>query len=86
VAAELRWSGWASTSPAFGREDWGGEALSKRGGQWGHDGAYRGAGVTMVRRHKDSVAAAVRLASADTRPRKERRGRQIARARAREGG
>jgi hypothetical protein len=40
----------------------------------------------MVRPCEDGMAAAVWLDGVDTRPRKERRGRWIARARAREGG
>jgi hypothetical protein len=40
----------------------------------------------MVRRREDGVAAVVRLAGADMRPRKERRGRRIPRACTHEGG
>jgi hypothetical protein len=40
----------------------------------------------MVRQHEDDAAVAVWSAGVDTRLRKERRGRRIARARAREGG
>jgi hypothetical protein len=47
AAAELRWLGRASTSPATGRGDEGGEAWSKRGGRWGHNSAHRG-GETMT--------------------------------------
>jgi hypothetical protein len=43
-------------------------------------------GGTLVLWREDGVAVAVRLAGANTRPRKEKRGRWITQARAREGG
>jgi hypothetical protein len=85
AVAELQWPGRASTSPVAGGGDGGGEAWSKRGGRQGHGRAHQG-GATMVWRHEDSMAAAVQSAGADTRLRKERRGRWSARARAREEG
>jgi hypothetical protein len=61
-------------SPATGGGDMGGEARSKRAGRRGHGGAHRGRGERIVREREDGAAAAVRSASADTRPGKERRG------------
>jgi hypothetical protein len=61
------------------------KARSKRGGRRGRGGAHRGGGA-MVRQHEDGAVVAVWSAGVDTRLRKERRGRRIARARAREGG
>jgi hypothetical protein len=49
-------------------------------------GQTMGARRSSLRGGNDGAVAVVRLVGADTRPRKERRGRWIARARAREGG
>jgi hypothetical protein len=67
------WPGRALMSPAAGRGDMGGEARSKRGGQWGCDGAHRGVWKRMAWLHVDG-AAVIRSASVDTWPWKERRG------------
>jgi hypothetical protein len=48
--------------------------------------SLKGGGGTMVRRHEDGMAVVVWWVGADTRPRKERRGRWIARACSHEGG
>jgi hypothetical protein len=50
-------AGRASTSPAAGGEDKGGEVWSKRGGRQGCRRAHRGGGGTMARRREDGVAA-----------------------------
>jgi hypothetical protein len=63
-------------SPVARGEDGGGEARSKRIRQRGAVELTE-VGETMARRRKDDMATVVQLSSADTRPRKERRGRRI---------